>query len=82
MFYLQFIMKNKTGMVTDVSLDLVLYQNESLIRHITFQDIVNTVCSNSSKYKHKRSVTAICTGKIHNNYHFTHKGVFISLENP
>ena len=40
--YLLYItMKNNTGIVTDISLNLASHQNESKIRHITFQDLVN-----------------------------------------
>ena len=71
-------MKHQKGIVTDASLDFVLRQYESTTRHITFQDLVNTVCSSSSKYKHRRSVTANFTEKIHNNDHTKHKDALIS----
>lgn len=58
--------ENKTSIVTYISRTLVPCHNESKIRHITFQDHVDTVRSSCSKYKHMRSLTVNITGKIHN----------------
>ena len=60
-------MKNKTGIVIDIPRTFVQRQNESKIRHITFEDHVNAVLSNSSKFKYRRSLTVNFTGKIHHN---------------
>ena len=66
----------------DVSQNFVSRQNDIQTLHITFQDLVNTVSSSSLKYKHRRSLTANFTGKIHNNDHIPNKDVFIILGNP
>ena len=66
----------------DVSLNFVSRKNEIKNFHITFQDLVNTVRSSSLKYKHRISMTANFTEKIHNNDHIPNKDVFIILGNP
>ena len=57
-------MKNDTGIVTNNPLNFVPPQNESNIFHMTFQDLVNKICSRSSKYIHVRSMTEHITGMI------------------
>ena len=60
-------MKNKTGIFIDISLTIVSRQNKSKIQHIKFQDLINTVTSCSSKYKHRRLMTVNITRIIHNH---------------
>ena len=38
--------------------------NESKICHMTFQDLVNTICSSSSNYIHGKSMTVYIIGMI------------------
>ena len=69
-------MKNRTAIINNISLNFVPHQNESKIRHIAYQDLVNTVHSSSSK--RRRSMTVNFRGKIHNHDHITYKDVSIS----
>ena len=74
-------MKNKTGLVTHISrTNFVLLQNKIKIHHIAYQDLLNTVRLNSSKYKHRRIMTVNFTGKIHNKDHNRHKDVIYYCE--
>ena len=76
--YLELTVKNKEGIVTDISCTFVPRQNESKIRHMTFQDHVNTVRDKFFEIYNHRWLTVRFTRKIHNNYNTTHIHVIMS----
>ena len=78
--YLELTVKNKEGIVTDISCTFVPRQNESKIRHMTFQDHVNTVRDKFFEIYNHRWLTVRFTRKIHNNNNTIHIPVIMREE--